>query len=144
MANQVRFLCCMSITESIVLIQCRLPPPQVDGQKSGGQPLLGGMDVRVQRNFFGSQVSSFETDLQLCDSGLFADRAPVRALFIRAPVIVASGAPVETLATYSGEHGENVIVAAKQNNLLCTSFHPELTADSRWHQLFVDICRRAS
>lgn len=107
------------------------------GQKLGGQPLLGGLDVTVNRNYFGRQVDSFETDLQV---PRWAD-APFRAIFIRAPAIVETGAMVEPLAQVTTPTGETVIAAARQQNLLVTAFHPELTADLRWHALFVEMVR---
>jgi 5'-phosphate synthase pdxT subunit len=105
------------------------------GQKQGGQPLLGGLDVLVNRNYFGRQVDSFETELQV---PLWAE-APFHAIFIRAPAIVAVGPTVEPLAHVTTPTGETVIAAARQQNLLATAFHPELTADLRWHALFVEI-----
>ncbi|MCB0049947.1 MAG: pyridoxal 5'-phosphate synthase glutaminase subunit PdxT, partial [Caldilinea sp.] len=62
--------------------------------------------------------------------------APIRAVFIRAPAIVAAGAGVEVLATVPGR-GEDVIAAVRQGNILATAFHPELTDDLRWHALFL-------
>lgn len=105
------------------------------GQKQGGQPLLGGLDVLVNRNYFGRQVDSFETELHV---PLWAD-APFHAIFIRAPAIVEVGPTVEPLAHVTTPTGETVIAAARQQNLLATAFHPELTADLRWHALFVEM-----
>ena len=105
------------------------------GQKQGGQPLLGGLDVLVNRNYFGRQVDSFETELHV---PLWAD-APFHAIFIRAPAIVEVGPTVEPLAHVTTPTGETVIAAARQQNLLATAFHPELTTDLRWHALFVEI-----
>ena len=107
------------------------------GQKQGGQPLLGGLDVTVNRNYFGRQVDSFETDLQV---PLWPD-APFHAIFIRAPAIIAVGPTVETLAQVSTPTGDTVIAAVRQQHLLATAFHPELTADIRWHALFVNMVR---
>ncbi|MEK6574603.1 MAG: pyridoxal 5'-phosphate synthase glutaminase subunit PdxT [Chloroflexota bacterium] len=101
------------------------------------QPLLGLMDITVQRNAFGRQVESFEADLEipvLSRAGNGHVR-PFHAIFIRAPIIESVGASVEVLARL--ENG--AIVAARQGHLLATSFHPELTRDSRLHQYFVDI-----
>ncbi|MCB0039501.1 MAG: pyridoxal 5'-phosphate synthase glutaminase subunit PdxT [Caldilinea sp.] len=102
------------------------------GQKEGGQTLLGGLDVTVNRNYFGRQNESFETWLRVPALG----EAPIRAVFIRAPAIVAAGAGVEVLATVPGR-GEDVIAAVRQGNILATAFHPELTDDLRWHALFL-------
>lgn len=103
------------------------------GQKAGGQPLIGGLDVTVNRNYFGRQADSFETLLHVPVLG----EPPIRAVFIRAPAIVEIGAGVDVLATTAGRAGEEVIVAVQQGNLLATAFHPELTNDLRWHAYFV-------
>ena len=84
--------------------------------------------MTVNRNYFGRQNESFETWLIAPVLG----EAPFRAVFIRAPAIVATGAGVEVLAAVPG-HGEEVIVAVRQGNILATAFHPELTDDLRWH-----------
>ncbi|MFM7171721.1 MAG: pyridoxal 5'-phosphate synthase glutaminase subunit PdxT [Caldilinea sp.] len=106
------------------------------GQKAGGQPLIGGLDVTVSRNYFGRQSESFETSLV---APVLGD-PPVRAVFIRAPAIVESGEQVTVLATVAG-HGEEVAVAVSQGALLATAFHPELTADLRWHAFFLERVR---
>ncbi len=101
------------------------------------QPLLGLMDITVQRNAFGRQVESFEADLEipvLTREGNGHVR-PFHAIFIRAPIIESVGASVEVLARL--ENG--AVVAARQGHLLATSFHPELTRDGRIHQYFVGI-----
>lgn len=99
---------------------------------SGGHvvpPRLEVMDIKVDRNAFGRQVDSFEADLQLN----FSDDSPFRAVFIRAPLIEAVGQAVEILAQLDS----GGIVAARQDNLLATAFHPELTNDLRFHQFFL-------
>ncbi len=103
-----------------------------------GQQTLGGMDILVRRNAFGRQVDSFEEDLHIRELG----GEPVRAVFIRAPWVEEAGESVEVLARV--EHGPAAgrIVAARQRNLLATSFHPEVTGDHRVHQLFADIVRK--
>ncbi len=103
-----------------------------------GQQTLGGMDILVRRNAFGRQVDSFEEDLHIRELG----GEPVRAVFIRAPWVEEAGESVEVLARV--EHGPAAgrIVAARQRNLLVTSFHPEVTGDHRVHQLFADIVRK--
>ncbi len=101
------------------------------------QPLLGLMDVTVQRNAFGRQVDSFETDLDV-PALITPDAArprPFHAIFIRAPLIESVGADVEVLATLSN----GAIVAARQGRLLATSFHPELAHDDRFHHYFVSL-----
>ena len=90
---------------------------------------LGLMDIKVGRNAFGSQRESFEADLAV--KGL---DSPYRAVFIRAPAIVSVGSNVEVLARV----GE-AVVAARQKNLLALAFHPELTEDSRIHQIFLKM-----
>lgn len=94
---------------------------------------IGVMDMTVDRNAFGTQIQSFEADLDI--AGM--DGPPLRAIFIRAPVIRRVGAGVEVLATLA----DGRIVAARQGHLLATSFHPELTEDPRMHGFFVEMCR---
>lgn len=100
-----------------------------------GQETFGGIDVTVQRNAFGSQLDSFETDL---DVTVLGDPA-VHAVFIRAPLVVRTGTSVESLATL--EDGR--IVAVRAGALLGTSFHPEVTGEHRFHELFLDTVRAA-
>ena len=104
------------------------------GQKQGGQPLIGGLDVTANRNYFGRQNQSFEMLLEAPVLGT----EPFRAVFIRAPAIVEIGPAVQVLAQAPG-HGEQVIVAVRQGPILATAFHPELTDDSRWHRLFLGM-----
>ena len=92
------------------------------------------MDISVQRNAFGRQVDSFQTDLEV--TGL---DTPFPAMFIRAPVIGAVGQGVEVLA----RQGEQVVLA-RQGRLLASSFHPELTGDTRIHRLFLDMLPAAA
>jgi len=100
------------------------------------QPLLGLMDIVVERNAFGRQVASFETDLdvpalrQVDPSG-----APFPAIFIRAPLIEAVQGEAQVLAQLD----DGRIVAAQQGRLLATSFHPELTSDDRFHRYFLRL-----
>jgi len=93
-----------------------------------GQQTLGGLDVTVRRNAFGRQVDSFEADLDF--KGV--EGAPVHAVFIRAPWVEEVGDGVEVLARSPEGH----VVAVRQDSLLATSFHPEITGDHRVHQLF--------
>ena len=93
------------------------------------QPLLGLMNITVNRNAFGRQVDSFETDLDVPALG----PQPFRALFIRAPLVTAVGEGVEVLARLDG-HG---VVAVRQGHWLATAFHPELSGDSRFHRYFL-------
>ena len=95
------------------------------------QRTLGGLDVTVRRNAFGNQVESFETDLEVA---LF-DGPPVHAAFIRAPVVEEVGPAAEAVATL--EDGR--VVAVRQGNLLGTSFHPEITGETRFHEYFLHL-----
>jgi pyridoxal 5'-phosphate synthase pdxT subunit len=97
------------------------------------QPVLGVMDIHVNRNAFGRQVDSFEVDLAI--AGL--EGAPFHAVFIRAPVVTGVDAEVQILSTLP----DGRIVAVRQGHLLATAFHPELTDDSRLHRFFQDIVR---
>lgn len=101
------------------------------------QPLVSVMDVHVKRNAFGRQVDSFETDLNIpaLDNG---STIPFHAIFIRAPLISAVGGHVQVLAKLD----DGTIVAAREGNLLATSFHPELTPDPRFHKYFVNMTQR--
>ena len=108
---------------------------QATAQKQGGQPLIGGLHVTVNRNYFGRQVDSFETTLTV--PGFDPPLSP--GIFIRAPAIVELGENVEVLAELPGA----VYVAVRQGPILATAFHPELTPDTRWHALFVEMARRA-
>ena len=103
------------------------------GQKQGGQALIGGLDVTVNRNYFGRQIDSFEADLTVPALG----DPPVHAVFIRAPAITGTGAGVEVLADLTDNAGQTVAVAVQAGPILATAFHPELTDDLRWHALFV-------
>lgn len=98
-----------------------------------GQQTFGGLDVRVQRNAFGSQIDSFESDLHAPDLG----EEPVRAVLIRAPIVAEVGPAARSIATLPG--GE--VVAVEQGNLLGTSFHPELTGETRFHARIMDKAR---
>jgi 5'-phosphate synthase pdxT subunit len=102
------------------------------------QPLLGLMDITVQRNAFGRQVDSFEIDLDLAalQAARNGDR-PFRAVFIRAPLIETVYGEAQILLTLP----EGGIVAARQGRLLATSFHPELTEDDRIHRYFLELAQ---
>ena len=102
------------------------------------QPLIGVLDVTVQRNAFGRQVDSFETDLTL---PVLADaQRPFRAVFIRAPLITRAGPAVDVLARL--DNSSAAIVAVRQDHLLATAFHPELTDDDRFHRYFLTLVER--
>ena len=103
----------------------------------GGEPdgRIGLMDLTVQRNAFGRQIDSFETELEF--QGL---DHPIHAVFIRAPTVQRLGSQAEALATLD----DGRVVAARQGNLLATAFHPELTPDTSLHSWFITQCRRAA
>jgi pyridoxal 5'-phosphate synthase pdxT subunit len=95
---------------------------------------LGLADIRVRRNAFGRQVHSFEADLDIGHGD-----EPVRAIFIRAPWIEEAGDDVEVLAEVDGHP-----VLARQGRILVAAFHPELTDDTRIHELFLNQVREAA
>jgi pyridoxal 5'-phosphate synthase pdxT subunit len=95
---------------------------------------LGLMDMRAQRNAFGRQLQSFETDLELTGGDWDPAAHPLRAVFIRAPWIAEHGPGVEILAEVEGHP-----VAARQGNMLAVAFHAELTDDDRVHRMFLQM-----
>ena len=97
------------------------------------QPRLGLMDITVRRNAFGRQLASFETDLFVPELG----EKPFPTVFIRAPLIETVETSVAVLAKV-----EDKIVMARQGKFLATSFHPELTSDTRVHQYFITMARQ--
>ncbi len=97
----------------------------------GEVPHLGLMDITVERNAFGRQIDSFTQSLDVKGLG----GGPYRAVFIRAPIITEVGPAAEVLARLDN----GTIVAAQQDHMLATSFHPELTRDERMHRYFVDM-----
>ncbi|CAI0407964.1 unnamed protein product [Linum tenue] len=129
------------------------------GQKTGGQELVGGLDCTVNRNYFGSQIQSFEAELSVPKLvSQEGGQETYRGVFIRAPAVLEVGPGVEVLAEYhvpsanvlysssavqiqeeNAVPEKKVIVAVKQGNILGTAFHPELTADTRWHSYFLKM-----
>lgn len=108
---------------------------EIDNGSAGrDQPLLGVMDIAVARNAFGRQVDSFETGL---DVSVFSngDKRPFPAVFIRAPKLVATRGNTKVISTLA----DGTAVAAQQGHWLVTSFHPELTGDSRFHEYFLSL-----
>ncbi len=100
------------------------------------QPLLGLMDIVVERNAYGRQVESFEVDLDVpALKGLDKNNAPVHAVFIRAPLIEKVSGKAEALASLP----DGRVVAAQEGRLLATAFHPELTGDDRFHRYFLKL-----
>ncbi len=110
---------------------------------------LGGLDIQCTRNIYGRQISSFEGKLKLKEPALCHEaRTPqhtpeqkpdeFHGIFIRAPGVARVNSPsVRVLATLA--ESDNTVVAVQQNNLMATSFHPELTTDTRWHRYFIDF-----
>ncbi|MGL5683030.1 MAG: pyridoxal 5'-phosphate synthase glutaminase subunit PdxT [Marinifilaceae bacterium] len=94
---------------------------------------LGTMDIKVRRNAYGTQLDSFDT---LCTVPEVSDQ-PLPLVFIRAPFIVDVKDNVTTLCEVNGD-----VVAARQDNMLATSFHPELTDNGEWHRCFVNMCAK--
>ncbi len=100
------------------------------------QPLLGLMDITVERNAFGRQVDSFEAALNVSELKQATDAdEPFHAVFIRAPIIESVKGDAKIIASLP----DGRIVAARQGNLLATSFHPELTGDTRFHEYFLSL-----
>ncbi len=102
----------------------------------GDQPLLGMMDMEVERNAFGRQLDSFETDLPVPALG----DEPFPAIFIRAPKIKSVGSAVDVLATLP----DGTPVAAREGNMLVTAFHPELSDDLRLHRYFLGMVQETA
>jgi 5'-phosphate synthase pdxT subunit len=103
------------------------------------QQTIGGLDVTVRRNAFGRQVDSFESAVELAG----VPGGPLHAVFIRAPWVEQAGPGVEVLGRVVGGAADGKVVAVRQGRLVATSFHPELTGDTRVHALFVDLVRAA-
>ncbi|WP_325051473.1 pyridoxal 5'-phosphate synthase glutaminase subunit PdxT [Cellulomonas rhizosphaerae] len=103
-----------------------------------GQQTLGGVDVTVRRNAFGRQVDSFETDLAI--EGV---EGSLHAVFIRAPWVEEVGPAARVVGRVESGPAAGRIVAVRQGPLLVTSFHPEVTGDTRVHQSFVQIVRES-
>lgn len=133
--------------------------------KAGGQALVGGLDVEVCRNYFGSQVQSCEMDLKVSALAEAEGADGHRAVFIRAPAILNAGPGVEVLASVRArpcmqarevvsrtwadagktlDEVPEVVVAVRQGPIMATAFHPEFTADTRWHELFLASVREAA
>ncbi|MCK4741208.1 MAG: pyridoxal 5'-phosphate synthase glutaminase subunit PdxT [Anaerolineales bacterium] len=105
-----------------------------------GQHLLGLMDITVERNAFGRQADSFESEIPV--PILENPETPFPAIFIRAPLIARVGPEVDILARLLNNDDSGIIVAAKQGHFLATSFHPELTGDDRFHRYFLSLMKR--
>jgi pyridoxal 5'-phosphate synthase pdxT subunit len=97
------------------------------------QPLLDFLDVKIERNAFGRQKDSFESEISMDKIGI----SKFPGVFIRAPSIIETGKDVEVLSKFNEK-----IIAVKQGNILGTSFHPELTGDISLHKYFVNMIRK--
>jgi len=93
------------------------------------QLLLGALDIEIERNSFGRQYDSFESLLEV--SGIGND---FKGIFIRSPTVISTGSRVQILSKFDGK-----IVAVQQENIIGTSFHPELSGDNRMHRLFIEL-----
>jgi 5'-phosphate synthase pdxT subunit len=93
------------------------------------QLLLGALDIEIERNSFGRQYDSFESTLEI--SGIGND---FKGIFIRAPTVISTGSRVQILSKFNGK-----IVAVQQENIIGTSFHPELSGDNRMHRFFIEL-----
>jgi len=102
----------------------------------GDEPVLGLLDVSVERNAYGRQLDSYEADVNLPAIG----DEPLHGVFIRAPVVVEAGPGVEVLA----RDAKGRIIAVRQGKVLATAFHPELTGDRRLHRLLLELVEAAS
>lgn len=103
---------------------------------SRDQPLLGLMDIKVERNAFGRQLDSFEADLDIPElKQATGTDNPYHAIFIRAPIIESVNGEARVLSKVP----DGRIVAAQQGHFLATSFHPELTNDTRFHEYFLSL-----
>ena len=106
---------------------------------------LGGLSVLCSRNAYGRQSSSFEAPVKLLDPMLLLDRETgqpedkFHGIFIRAPGIVKLLDPTHTKVLATLMDGDKSIVAVQQGNVMATTFHPELTNDSRWHRYFIEL-----
>jgi 5'-phosphate synthase pdxT subunit len=101
---------------------------KVVGEKR--QNLLESLDILIERNAFGRQNDSFEAEIDIADIG----KVPFRAVFIRAPIVKDLGPDVQIMAKFNDK-----VVAVRQNNILGTAFHPELSSDTRLHQMLIQM-----
>lgn len=99
------------------------------------QPLLGLMDITVERNAYGRQVESFEVEVDVPALKGVGKEGPVHAVFIRAPLIEKVSGKAQSLAALP----DGRIIAAQEGKLLATAFHPELTGDDRFHRYFLKL-----
>ena len=100
------------------------------------QPLIGVMDISIVRNVFGRQKNSFEADIEIDNIGM------VRAVFIRAPGIIDAWGSARILGYIDHPEIGKIGVAAEQNNIIATAFHPELSGDISIHRYFIDLIKK--
>ncbi len=104
--------------------------------KIEGQKNIGGLDITIHRNFFGSQLNSFISHLEYPTQ--FNKNGTFPAVFIRGPVIMKTGSNISVL----NELDSGIIVSVQQENILGTSFHPELTDNHSWHEYFIELIKK--
>ena len=104
-----------------------------DRQNGKKRKFLNLIDIDITRNAYGRQIDSRETDIRLA----FSTSTPFHAVFIRAPVITETGPGVTELSFYNGS-----VILARQDNILVSTFHPELTCDDRIHRYFLEMARK--
>ena len=114
---------CFGSCAGMIMLATRI----LDGRPD--QRPLGALDITVRRNAFGRQVDSFETDLDIPAVGA----EPMHAVFIRAPIVETVGERATALARVD----DGRVVAVEQGNVVGTSFHPEITGDTRFHEYFL-------
>ena len=105
-----------------------------------GQESIGGLDITVERNAFGRQMQSFESRIAI--AGIRDPQCDFDGVFIRAPWVLEAGTGCEVIARITSGPREGRIVGVRNDTILATSFHPELTADYRVHEMFVDMVRK--
>ena len=105
-----------------------------------GQESIGGLDITVERNAFGRQVQSFESGIAIV--GIRDPQRDFDGVFIRAPWVLETGDGCEVIAQITSGPHKGRIVGVRSETMLATSFHPELTADHRVHEMFVDMVRK--
>lgn len=110
-----------------MIVMAKRSYDKVIGNKK--QLLLGALDIEIERNSFGRQNESFESSLDITGIG-----NNYKGIFIRAPTVISTGPHVQILSKFDGK-----IVAVKQDNIIGTSFHPELSGDFRMHRFFIEL-----
>lgn len=122
----------LGICAGMILLS-KIADDRIVGQTN--QPLLGYLDIKLERNSFGRQRDSFEADISLDSINI----PKFNGIFIRAPIVTDVGSDVEVLSKFNGK-----IVAVKKGNVIGTSFHPELTQDVSLHKYFVNLINKSN